>query len=512
VFGVVQCDVKRIHFSHGRLSLKGTLFFRGQGGSVLLLLLAIGSVGADFATTTYAVLTSQARGVIPNVSGPIKAKVASNLILSLLFTLNAGSGYVAGSVTATTDAQGRIYKLVKLKQTRTFAYTSSGAASKVTCTTSSRRRNRELEGGASSHEEVMEDQGDEDVSPAVVVHRRRLGTCSSCVNLVKTSFTTRIKAACGTTVSGKISYPGAKAAAAASLCTMGTNNNKLGTPAKLAYTTCRCTCSANAECPSAVCSGGTCVDQKLASGQQCYDYDDADCVTGSCARSTYPSGPAVCCPSGGSEFASSNSDKYCDGQPTGALCDSFTNDMCASGVCSGGHCVANKIGDGLACPDYYDDGDCANNRCARGSYPMGDPVCCPSGDYAYSNAEDEAYCTATQGVGDPCEPLTNAMCTSGVCSEGLCVAQKFGAGDPCPDYDDNDNDCATGFCAGGSYPGGNPVCCSSGYVYSPNQDAYYCTGIQGSGERNVRQRHLFGRLVHRPEDRQWSSVSRLRQQ
>jgi hypothetical protein len=142
--------------------------------------------------------------------------------------------------------------------------------------------------------------------------------------------------------------------------------------------------------------------------------------------------------------------------------------------------LANKIGDGLACPDYYDDGDCANNRCARGSYPMGDPVCCISGDYAYSNAEDEAYCTAIQGVGDPCEPLTNAMCTSGVCSEGLCVAHKFAAGDPCPDHDDND--CTTGFCAGGAYPGGNPVCCFSGSVYSPNQDAYYCTGIQGSGD------------------------------
>jgi hypothetical protein len=116
----------------------------------------------------------------------------------------------------------------------------------------------------------------------------------SCLNLVKTSFTTRIKAVCGSTVASKISYAWAKAAAA-SLRTMGTTtNNKLGTPTKLAYTTCRCTCIANAECPSAVCSGGVCVDQKLASGQKCYDYDDADCVTGSCARGTYPSGPAVC--------------------------------------------------------------------------------------------------------------------------------------------------------------------------------------------------------------------------
>jgi hypothetical protein len=162
----------------------------------------------------------------------------------------------------------------------------------------------------------MEDPGEVELSPGVVVHRRRLGTCSSCINLVKASFTTRIKAVCGTTVAGKISYASAKAAAAASLCTMGTNN-RLGTPAKLTYSTCRCTCIANAECPSAVCSGGTCVDQKLASGQKCYDYDDADCVTGSCARGTYPSGVAVCCPSGGSEFANSNSDKYCDGQPTG---------------------------------------------------------------------------------------------------------------------------------------------------------------------------------------------------
>lgn len=529
--------------------------------SVLLLLAVAGVVGAGFATS-YVVLKSQARGLIPNVSGPIKAKVASNVVLSLLFSINAGSGYVAGPVTATTNTKGQILKLVKLRQTCTFTYTLAGAVAKVTCGSS----RRELEGGAlDNHEEI--DPAEEDLwqdpeqgephEGGARVHRR-LATCSSCIDLVKDSFPTGIRAVCGVTVANKISLKWAKSAAAA-LCGMAT---KLGTPVSLAYKTCRCSCRTNAECPSLVCSRGVCLAQKLAAGQRCYDDDDDDCLNEHCARSSYPSGQTICCLSGAYVYSSIAGDYYCQqiqangascdslsnemcksgvcsegecltrrfepgepcpdyyddddcsnnrcaldtypsgdpvcclsgdyvysfdqrwfyctGMATGDDCESFTNEMCASGVCSDGKCLEKLIEPGDPCPDYYDDYDCSNGSCARESYPSGDPVCCVSGDYEYSVADGEYYCTGIQGDGDPCEPLTNGMCTSGVCSEGKCVAQKFGVGEPCPDLDDND--CANGRCARGSYPSGNPVCCSSNSsVNSPRQGTYYCTGIQGSG-------------------------------
>jgi hypothetical protein len=151
--------------------------------------------------------------------------------------------------------------------------------------------------------------------------------------------------------------------------------------------------------------------------------------------------------------------------------------MCASGVCAEGKCLAALIPTGAPCPDYYSDDDCANESCARDSYPMGEPVCCLSGGYVYSNADGEFYCAGLPD-GDPCDPLANGMCASGVCSEGSCVAQKLAAGEGCPDFDDNDF--STGYCALGAYPLGDPVCCVDGYVYSIGQDTLYCTGIQGT--------------------------------
>jgi hypothetical protein len=453
-----------------------------------LFLFRAGGAGANFATS-YVVLTTQARGLIPNVAGAIKAKVAANLVLSLQFTLNAGAGYAAGLVTATTDSKGRIFKLVKLRQTCTFYYTSTSAVQKVTCTSS----RRELEGDAdptNSHEET-EDEAKSDISHDLeqgtvvesgVTAHRRLASCSSCLGVVTASFPTRLQAVCGKAVAQKIptTFLWARSAATA-LCYMAT---KLGKPTTLAYKTCRCTCLDNVECPSTVCSGGLCLAQKLAAGQRCYDDDDDDCLNGHCARSSYPFGVTICCPSGGYVYSPYGGDYYCDGQGTGATCDSYTNDICASGVCSGGKCLASRIGPGGACPDYDDDQDCANDRCALNSYPLGDPVCCPSGEYAiiydFQSNEYVYYCTAIQGVGLPCSWQENKICISGVCLNSTCIAGKLQDGDFCTTQFD-DNDCLSGNCAYIAYPSGDAVCCSATKVYSPGQFQYYCPGIQGTG-------------------------------
>jgi hypothetical protein len=449
------------------------------GSVFFLFVLAVGAVGAEDFATSYVVLTPQGRAPIPGVSGPIQAKVASNLAMSLLFTLNKGAGYAAGPVTATTDAMGRIEKLVKLRQTCTFFYASSSTVLRVTCTS----RRRELEaGGANARSDDTENpmgwEGASQTLDGTSAHRR-LATCSSCVSLVSASFTTRMKALCGTAAARKIpaSFPWAKSAASA-LCGMAA---KLGKPATLAYNTCRCQCLDNADCPSSVCSGGVCLDQKLSAGQRCYDYDDNDCLNGSCARKSYiPTETiTICCPSGRRVYSPYASDTFCTGiQGTGYKCDS--NDLCASGVCSAGKCLAKKLEPGEPCPDPYDHADCANGSCARGSYPMGDPVCCPSGNYTFLGAEHEFYCTAILETGDRCDSYTNDMCISGVCSEGVCLYEKKFNGGLCLDLDDND--CLSGFCALGAYPDGFPVCCSEyGYVYSPSQDAKYCTGILENG-------------------------------
>jgi hypothetical protein len=464
-------------YAKKRLSFRMTNASHSALAFGVLLLLAAGGVGANFATS-YVVLTPEARGLmIPNVSGPIRAKVASNVVMSLLFTLNAGTGYAAGPVTATTNAKGQVFRIAKLRQWCTFTYTA-GAVLTVACTSS----RRELEGGdtPNNNQGEIEDgisfdleQGEEE-GGGVNAHRR-LATCSSCIVLVTASFTKRIKAVCGTALARKIpaTFPWAKSAAAA-LCGMAA---KLGKPASLAYKTCRCSCLDNVECPSSVCSRGICLEQKLAAGQKCYDFDNDDCLNGSCARGSYPSGESICCLSGKYTYSGDQAAYYCTGiQEVRSACDSLANEMCKSGVCSEGVCLEKQLEPTVACPDF-EDGDCSTGACARSSYPLGGPICCLGGTYTYSYAQSTFYCNGIQDVGSPCDPRANEICASGVCYNETCIGGKLQEGVLCPDFDDND--CLSGMCARGTYPSGEPVCCSSGKVYSPSQFAVYCTGIQG---------------------------------
>jgi hypothetical protein len=402
---------------------------------------------SNFTTVSYNVLLPQASGVIPNVYGPVRGKVSSSLAVSLEFAIVKGLAYAAGAVTATTDANGRLMKLAFLKQACSIVYAATGAVTRVLCTTASKRMLEGFEedsGRSSFAEDAVVDQaflenvdaeasgssGHAEPREAGSHHvSRRLSDCSSCLAAVNTTVATSFKVVCGASFARLVpaTYSWAKAAAAA-LCAMSV---KLGRPLDVAYKACRCSCEFNDECPLFTCSQGQC--------------DNRTC----------------------------------------ALSPNYT----CLGVCSEGVCLSQKLGVGQPCPDADDD-DCSNWACARGSFPMGPYVCCPSGGQVEAAAglyEGEWYCTGkrdgSQCVKDNwCKNETcsaDVVCQSGVCSGGFCRAQKIEVGGACPDADDYN--CVNGRCAQSAYPSGDYVCCPSNHSgFVPNKGKF-CTGIQELG-------------------------------
>jgi hypothetical protein len=437
-------------------------------GAACWLLMGLGgpvSIGASY-STSYSTLLSDATGVITNAYGQLSAKVSSNLRLSVLFNLQAKKGYTKGPVTVTTDTKGRLFSLVKGRQTCTVSYKTTGAVKAVRCTSSRRA--------------LRSDQDEPDAAPAANVgvennadtlpFQRNLqtGSCDSCVTVAQAAFTTGLAVACGAVPSllPTTTYTWAKSAAA-SVCAM---TKSLGKPKDLAYGTCDCPCSANGDCTSRVCSGGFCLPTKIATGKPCVDYEDADCLNGHCAQSVYPTGATVCCASNQYVKSLTMNATYCTLiQPNDEPCDA--NSMCLSGVCSDGLCLASKLGVSEACPDF-ENADCLNGKCARESYPSGNPVCCSSNSSVYSTLLNDTFCTATQADTDPCDQ--NSMCVSGVCSANVCLSGPIATGDFCPDFENAD--CANGVCARSTYPSGDPMCCVSGAtVQSLITNDNYCT-------------------------------------
>lgn len=235
-------------------------------------------------------------------------------------------------------------------------------------------------------------------------------------------------------------------------------------------------CDNNYLCASGACVNGTCLAQKIPAGRPCPEKDYEDCATGGCGRATYPSGPYICCPND-RMVDSSFSERYCAGiQPAGGSCNGTGNSICASGVCSGSVCLAQKISTGQPCPDG-ESSDCANNACGGATYPLGPSVCCLSGSIEYSSYPDHRFYCTEQPNGASCSK--NAMCASGVCSGSVCLARTIAAGKPCPDGEFAD--CANSVCGRTTYPSGAYVCCPSGSLereYSPTEsrNIYYCTG------------------------------------
>jgi hypothetical protein len=253
----------------------------------------------------------------------------------------------------------------------------------------------------------------------------------------------------------------------------------------------RAACFDNAMCASpGACVGGVCRPTKLDDGEPCPERDDGDCSSGACGRASYPSGQDVCCPSGWKAAASSEpgTESYCAAiLAVGAPCGS--NDMCTSGVCSQGVCLAQPIGVGEPCPDaeYV---DCANWACGRESYPSGRYVCCESNQVvptSYWNGSDsynitDYVCAGIQGVGSPCDH--DEMCSSGVCTRGVCLAVPPQTGETCDAG--GGNDCQNKVCARSSYPSGDYICCMSNVstesrVRLDSFGDVYCTEAQGVG-------------------------------
>jgi hypothetical protein len=175
----------------------------------------------------------------------------------------------------------------------------------------------------------------------------------------------------------------------------------LGKPKDVAYSTCDCPCGSNGDCTSRVCMGGFCLAPKIATAKACVDYEDADCLNGHCARSSYPSGPAVCCATNQYVLSRTMNATYCTlTLANDEFCDA--NSMCLSGVCSDGLCLSSKLGGGEACPDVKN-ADCLNGKCARESFPAGNAVCCPTNSTVYSKLLNDTLCTATQADGDSCD-------------------------------------------------------------------------------------------------------------
>jgi hypothetical protein len=482
-----------------------------------------------FATTT-TVLLSQAKGVVPNANGPVKATVSAGGVLTIDFSVVAGAGYTAGAVRATTDIKGRVVRIVKQRQACAITYNAAGSIGSVKCTGARQLRYdadaepAAVNDDAASADDIDNDQDAERTSEengnwnrkSELVARRDLDSlpCASCASVVYATFNSRIKSICGSSFSRRIplQYRWPKAVVTA-LCGMTT---RLGDHIDLAYRTCRC-CIENSDCPSGVCSAGICLPRKLQRGEPCPDFEDGDCENSRCALDSYPTGKRVCCPSDeyiphpdtvtldyycsltqavgascsrgemcksntcalgsypsgtlvccaeGKVFSATYNAFYCTKiQQTGDPCD--RNSLCV-GVCSAGVCLPGLM-PGQPCPDR-ERSDCRSGDCARGSYPSGEYVCCPSYETFRDSGTKESYCYGAMGAGTQC--AFDAQCSSGVCSEGVCLTRPLGIGQPCPDQDHSD--CAGGVCARSSFPSGAYVCCPRNASFSR-----YC--VQGTG-------------------------------
>jgi hypothetical protein len=105
-------------------------------------------------------------------------------------------------------------------------------------------------------------------------------------------------------------------------------------------------CDGDAMCSSGICSDFVCRDTKLDAGEacdykrdRCDEYDCDDCISGRCAKGSYPSGSFVCCASSSDAVWSGRFyGPFCAGiQSSGSLCD--IDEICSSGVCSEGVCA-----------------------------------------------------------------------------------------------------------------------------------------------------------------------------
>jgi hypothetical protein len=304
----------------------------------------------------------------------------------------------------------------------------------------------------------------------------RLATCSSCIGMVTSSFATRIKAVCGRAIAHKIpaNFPWVKSAAAA-LCAMATK------PGKPRVQVVPLSVHRQLRVPQLRVLGGRLHRAEAGCSLTCDD--DDDCLNVDCTRGSYPLGPTLweiqsVAPPASSCYQSKQEPSIAQEFPTAPLASRSRTPCVRAKSVRTANASTSCCNPARHAPIVEKTATARLVAAAEAPTRWATMSAAQIGNYFWK--DDEFYCTEILGIGDTCDPLMNALCTRGIrTSEGVCLEQKIDDGETCPDFDRED--CTSRYCARGTYPAGDPVCCSDIYVYSPTQDTRFCPGIQGIG-------------------------------
>ena len=208
-------------------------------------------------------------------------------------------------------------------------------------------------------------------------------------------------------------------------------------------------CMVGAHCQSGVCVSGLCAEGKLSATESCQE--DSHCHSGACALTfdeKATSAHMTCCQVNvTSVFGES---RYCT-VDAGSQCGS--NEMCQSGVCVKGTCMAGPQETEGICDD---NGDCINKACAIIS-PHSSQRCCSSS--RTFGLDGGTYCNG-QPRGGPCR--MNAHCTSQTCLIDKCSDKLLANFEQCGE----DSDCLSKTCAFDSMAEKSVrICCADRETY-----------------------------------------------
>jgi len=182
-------------------------------------------------------------------------------------------------------------------------------------------------------------------------------------------------------------------------------------------------CGHNLQCLSGICIDNSCQQDRRKELEPCTE--NADCQNGACAFKYFDkNAPTVCCPNGEAHLLDvpwTYKDYYfCGGLSTNdEACGS--NLQCASGICIGGACRSERLGDGQNCKE---NADCLHGVCAGDEYKKDfKTVCCTGGERHLVDVpwtyKDYYFC-GKLASGMLC--WSNDMCDSKSCSvSGRCM-------------------------------------------------------------------------------------------
>jgi len=225
-------------------------------------------------------------------------------------------------------------------------------------------------------------------------------------------------------------------------------------------------CIFDTVCESGACLNGVCIASRLGDFAEC---DSAyDCVHRVCGyQEDTTAAPTVCCPSG--VHRETNSGVVCARLPVGSTCS--IDEICASGKCFEGQCLADSIADGSSCDSWR---DCRSNACAateaQGSAPL---VCCANGHGLWYDGQ--RVCDGGP-TGSFCQ--TDQSCASRVCVDGVCLSSTQTDGSQC----DTHSDCSNQLCGKAEFSSvARTVCCESGSG-AYNDGELFCEAVDAGSQ------------------------------